>query len=182
MADFNERDLITRCLAGDEAAFTQLVEQYQGLVFGVLSRTVTDRGRVEDLAQEVFLRVYRGLPHFRADSRLSTWIYRIAANLCAQERVPKGVHEIPLDDDSPGPALRTAGTRDRTFGEIELRDRLDKAMARLPVRYRLLIAGHYFKEIQYEDLADVLELPIGTVKTHLHRAKRMLRRLLEEEL
>lgn len=182
MADFNERDLVARCKAGDEAAFTQLVEHYQNLVFGVISRTVSDRGRVEDLAQDVFLRVYRGLPSFRGDSRLSTWVYRIAANACAQERQPRGVREISLDEDIDGRPLRQPASVDASFGDIELKDRLDKALARLPVRYRLLIAGHYFKEVQYEDLAEALELPLGTVKTHLHRAKRILRRLLEEEL
>lgn len=182
MADFNERDLIARCKAGDEAAFTQLVEHYQNLVFGVISRTVSNRARVEDLAQDVFLRVYRGMASFRGDSRLSTWIYRITANTCAQQRPGRGVREVSLDEDVEGRPLRQPGSVDAAFGDIELRDRLDKALARLPARYRLLIAGHYLKDVQYEDLAEALELPLGTVKTHLYRAKRILRRLLEEEL
>ena len=182
MADFNERDLIARCKAGDEAAFTQLVEHYQNLVFGLISRTVRDRARVEDLAQDVFLRVYRGLPGFRGDAHLSTWIYRITANACAQERQGRGVREISLDEKIEGRPLRQPASVDAAFGDIELRDRLEKALARLPARYRLLIAGHYLKEVRYEDLAEALELPLGTVKTHLHRAKRILRRLLVEDL
>ena len=71
---------------------------------------------------------------------------------------------------------------DRQFGDLELRDRLEKAIARLPANYRLLVAAHYLRGIQYEELAEALQLPLGTVKTQLHRAKQQLRRLLETEL
>ncbi len=82
----DERDLIQRCRSGSEAAFRELVDQYKNLVFGVISRTNSDRSRTDDLAQEVFLKVHRGLPYFRGEARLSTWIYRIVLNVCAAER------------------------------------------------------------------------------------------------
>jgi len=75
-----------------------------------------------------------------------------------------------------------SGASDRQFSDFELRDRLEKAIARLPANYRLLIAAHYLDGVQYEDLAAAMDLPLGTVKTQLHRAKRQLRRLLETEL
>ena len=77
------QELIERCRRGDEAAFRQLVDDYKGMVFGLIGRAVADRARVEELAQDVFLRVHRGLPYFRGDSRLSTWLYRIG---CPQSR------------------------------------------------------------------------------------------------
>ena len=76
----------------------------------------------------------------------------------------------------------TRSASDRQFGDLELRDRLEKAIARLPANYRLLIAAHYLNGVQYEDLAEALQLPLGTVKTQLHRAKQQLRRLLENDL
>jgi RNA polymerase sigma-70 factor (ECF subfamily) len=79
------------------------------------------------------------------------------------------------------PGLRPGGL-DRQFGDIELRERLEKAIARLPAHYRLLIAAHYLSGVQYDDLAEALNLPLGTVKTQLYRAKQQLRRLLETEL
>ena len=82
MADFDERALIERCRAGDDIAFGELVDRYKNLVYGMVWRMVTDRSQTDDLAQEVFLKVYRGLPYFRGDARLSTWIYRIVANVC----------------------------------------------------------------------------------------------------
>ena len=178
-----EPQLVARCREGDEGAFRELVDRYASLVFALIARTVDERARVEELAQDVFLRVHRGLPYFRGDARLSTWIYRIVANVCAEERARAPRPEVPLElpavDDAPP---REFGAADRQFSDLELRDRLDKAMAQLPVHYRLIVNGHYTQGLRYEDLAEALGLPLGTVKTHLHRAKRRLRELLEGDL
>jgi RNA polymerase sigma-70 factor, ECF subfamily len=176
----NERELVERCRRGDEGAFQELVDRYKDLVFALIARTVQDRSRAEDLAQEVFLRIYRGLPYFRGQARLSTWIYRIVANMSIQERTRGGHRPVSLDDRSA--RGNSPATSDRQFGDLELRDRLEKAIARLPARYRLLVAAHYLQGIRYEDLAEALQLPLGTVKTQLFRAKQQLRRLLETEL
>jgi RNA polymerase sigma-70 factor, ECF subfamily len=176
----NERELVERCRSGDEGAFQELVDQYKNLVFALIARTVQDRSRAEDLAQDVFLRIHRGLPYFRGEARLSTWIYRIVANACVQDAM-RGVPTVSIDDDSRA-ARAAATTPDRRFGDLELRDRLEKAIARLPPNYRLLIAAHYLEGVRYEDLAEALQLPLGTVKTQLFRAKQQLRRVLETEL
>jgi RNA polymerase sigma-70 factor, ECF subfamily len=175
----NESDLVERCRLGDEDAFQELVDRYKDLVFALIARTVPDRSRAEDIAQDVFLRIHRGLPYFRGEARLSTWIYRIVANVCLQDHT-RGRPSVSLDDDRHA-SLAPSGS-DRQFGDLELRDRLEKAVARLPANYRLLIAAHYLKGVNYEDLADALQLPLGTVKTQLYRAKQQLRRLLETEL
>jgi len=173
----HERELVERCRRGDEGAFQELVEQYKDLVFAIIGRTVQDRSRAEDLAQDVFLRIHRGLPYFRGEARLSTWIYRIVANVVVQD------HGRPWTtataDDRP---RNDTGSMDRRFSDLELRDRLEKAIERLPANYRLLIAAHYLHGVQYEDVAEALQLPLGTLKTQLYRAKQQLRRLLENEL
>jgi RNA polymerase sigma-70 factor (ECF subfamily) len=175
----NERELVERCRQGDEGAFQELVDRYKDLVFTLIARTVHDRSRAEDIAQDVFLRVHRGLPYFRGEARLSTWIYRIVANVCLQDHA-RAPSAVSLDDE--GGARAAPAAADRQFGDFELRDRLEKAIARLPANYRLLIAAHYLKGVQYEDLAEALQLPLGTVKTQLYRAKQQLRRLLETDL
>jgi RNA polymerase sigma-70 factor (ECF subfamily) len=183
MEAVNERELVERCRRGDEGAFQELVDRYKDLVFALIARTVQDRSRAEDLAQDVFLRIHRGLPYFRGEARLSTWIYRIVVNVCLQDhaRPRDGGSTVSLDDD--GARVRaTASVSDRRFGDLELRDRLEKAIARLPANYRLLVAAHYLAGVQYEDLAEAMQLPLGTVKTQLFRAKQQLRRLLETEL
>jgi RNA polymerase sigma-70 factor, ECF subfamily len=176
-----EHELVERCRQGDDTAFRELVDQYKGVVFALTARSIPDQGRAEEVAQEVFLRVYRGLPSFRGDAKLSTWIYRITVNLLSQEKpqlATASVDEIKPGEDEPRivPAVH-----DRAFSDIALKDRLEKAIQRLPVQYQVLINGHYLNGLQYEELAQALGLPMGTVKTHLHRAKRRLRQLLETE-
>jgi RNA polymerase sigma-70 factor (ECF subfamily) len=182
----HERELVERCRRGDEGAFQELVDRYKDLVFALIARTIQDRSRAEDLAQDVFLRIHRGLPYFRGEARLSTWIYRIVANVCVQDHArPAAATSFdpiePVDENRRRDRLRLS-VSDRQFGDLELRDRLEKAIARLPANYRLLVAAHYLQGVQYEELAVALQLPLGTVKTQLHRAKQQLRRLLETEL
>jgi RNA polymerase sigma-70 factor (ECF subfamily) len=180
MPDPAEPELIARCQQGDEQAFRELVERYKDLVFGVIARSSVDRSRVEDLAQEVFLKIHRGLPYFRGEAKLTTWIFRIVLNLLSEEsQKRRASREVTLDPELPAHEPRT---HDRSTSDLELRDRLEKAMTRLPANYRLLIAGHYLNGVKYEDLAEALDMPIGTVKTHLHRAKKQLRALLETDL
>jgi RNA polymerase sigma-70 factor (ECF subfamily) len=174
----SEQELVQRCREGDEQAFRALVDTYKGLVFSLVVRSVSNRARAEELAQDVFLRVHRGLPYFQGRSRLSTWIYRIVGNVLASE--PRPVETVPLDGPVGGPS-REPGQKDPTYDALALRDRLEKAIARLPTHYQVLVNGHYLKDMRYEDLAEALDLPMGTVKTHLHRAKRQLRHLLETE-
>jgi RNA polymerase sigma-70 factor (ECF subfamily) len=178
MDDFDERALLERCRSGDDTAFGELVDRYKDLVYGVVHRMTPDRALVDDLAQEVFLKVHRGLPYFRGEARLSTWIYRIVQNVCSQAHAARRPAQS-LDSGIEGRPVREPGAADAAFADLELRDRLEKAIARLPENYRLLIAAHYLKGVQYEALAEALNIPLGTVKTHLYRAKRQLRELLE---
>src|ERR1051325_8087931 len=125
MEDVHERELVERCRSGDEHAFQELVDRYKDLVFALIARTIQDRSRAEDLAQDVFLRIHRGLPYFRGEARLSTWIYRIVANVCLQAqsraRTPESLDE-PRAGARPAPSAA-----DRQFADLELRDRLEKA-------------------------------------------------------
>ena len=179
MADEIEAQLIARCQQGDEQAFRELVDRYRHLVYALVARSAAERTRVQDIAQEVFLRIHRGLPYFRGEAKLTTWIFRIVVNLLAQESAARRQErEVPLDDAAHA---REPRANDRTLPDLELRDRLEKAMARLPPAYRVLVAGHYLEGVTYEDLAEALDMPLGTVKTHLHRAKKQLRALLETD-
>lgn len=179
MEAVNERELVERCRSGDERAFQDLVDRYKDLVYALIARTVQDRSRAEDLAQDVFLRIHRGLPYFRGEARLSTWIYRIVANVCVQDVGRPAA--VSLDANRSAHAA-AASAPDRQFRDLEVKDRLEKAIARLPANYRLLVAAHYLEGVRYEDLADALALPLGTVKTQLYRAKQQLRRMLETDL
>lgn len=184
MEPVRERELVDRCRREEPGAFEELVDHFKSLVFALIARTVPDRSRAEDLAQDVFLRIHHGLPYFRGEARLSTWIFRIVVNVCAQEKALDRIRpgRAALSFDDPESRVATPATVDRQFSDIELNDRLEKAIQLLPAQYRLLIAGHYLQGLKYEDLADAMKLPLGTVKTQLHRAKRQLRELLEGDL
>lgn len=175
----SEHLLVERCRQGDETAFRELVDQYKGLVFALITRSIANRARAEELAQDVFLKVHKGLPYFRGDAKLSTWIYRIVINALSQERPELATSS--LDDSADDRPRAEPGAEDRSFNDMVMKDRLQKAIERLPVQYQVLVNGHYLKGMRYEDLAEALDMPMGTVKTHLHRAKRQLRRLLETE-
>ena len=178
MEPVRERELVDRCRREEPGAFEELVDHFKNLVFALIARTIPDRSRAEDLAQDVFLRIHRGLPYFRGEARLSTWIYRIVANVCLQDQTRPAPVSL---DDAQTRGVTSSGS-DRRFSDFEVHERLEKAIARLPPNYRLLIAAHYLDGVQYDELAEALNLPLGTIKTQLHRAKQQLRRLLETEL
>ena len=176
----SEHELVERCRHDDETAFRELVDQYKGLVFALIARSIANRARAEELAQDVFLKVHKGLPYFRGDAKLSTWMYRIVINVLSTERPELATASLDDRDDEDRPRLQPAAD-DRAFGDLVMKDRLQKAIEQLPVQYQVLINGHYLKGMRYEDLAEALNMPMGTVKTHLHRAKRRLRHLLETD-
>ena len=173
-----EQDLIGRCMRGDEVAFAQLVENYKVMVFNIADRMVRDRSASEDLAQEVFLRVYRGLKSFRGDAKLSTWIYQIAYRVCLEElqKPHRRQRYVSLEVDAGELHFEDAGPAGVDLGET-----LDHYLDRLPPHYRMALVLYYLQDRKYEEIAAVMEIPIGTVKTYLHRAKAYLRKQLLEE-
>jgi len=175
MEAINERELVERCRRGDEGAFSGTGRPTQGS--GVRLDRAHGAGPIAG-GRSGAGRIPAGPPGpalFSREARLSTWIYRIVANVCVQDH-GRAAPALSLDDERTR-ARVTPSASDRQFGALELRDRLEKAIARLPANYRLLVAAHYLNGVQYEDLAEALALPLGTVKTQLHRAKQQLRRM-----
>lgn len=173
----DDAGLVAAAQAGSHAAFAALVRRHESRVRGLLFRLCRDPALTEDLAQEVFLRAYRGLARFEARARLSTWLHRIAVNLVLNHRarvpavavLPAGVElaiAAPEDAHSPRRAV--------------LRRDLSAAIERLSPAYRSVVELHYAGELGYLEIAHALEMPLGTVKTHLRRAKAQLRGLLPE--
>jgi RNA polymerase sigma-70 factor (ECF subfamily) len=175
------RDLVDRVMAGDAEAFKHLVEMNQRLVSHIVFRMVDNETDREDVCQEVFMRVYRSLGSFQFRSKLSTWIARIAHNTCGNYLEKR---RIPLYDD-----LRPEGQSiDSYAGDGELPDeyaerqetqvRLRKEIEQLPIQYRTIVTLYHLDEMTYREIGDVMELPEGTVKSYLFRARRMLKERL----
>lgn len=167
----SDAELITRVLAGDDRrAFGQLVERHQSAVRGLLRKlTGGDAARADDLAQEAFLRAYRGLGSYRGGAQFSSWMHRVAVNVfLAEARKVKHLPwvEAPMD----------AGT-DR----VALRHDLAQALGHLRLEERTALALTFGQELTHEEAAQILDWPLGTLKTHVARGKDRLRELLAED-
>lgn len=167
-----EAVVVRRAAGGQRVAFAELVRRHQGKVRGLLLRLCGDRSLADDLAQEVFLRAYRGLVGFQGRSAFGTWLYRITYNVYLNQRTRvRSFAMLPEDYDSRTVAPEDALSAPRS----DLRRDLAAAIATLPDRYRAVVVLYYLEEVSYPQIAEILAVPLGTVKTHLHRAKRMLR-------
>jgi RNA polymerase sigma-70 factor (ECF subfamily) len=173
--------------------FEALVLEHQGLVFRTLTRLTGSGPQVEDLAQEVFLRLYRALPHFRGDSTMSTYLYRIVVNVAQDEwkrRRKERIHlasEPAVEEENdagwienlPGDSLQEhVRDPEQKMVDAELVAAVDAAMAKLPEMERAVLVLYHQEECSYEGIAAALAMPINTVRTHLHRGRKRLNEIL----
>lgn len=171
-----DSDLVAATLGGNSEAFAILVERYDRAVYHLAYRTVRDSEEARDVAQEAFFKAYRSLKTFKPGAKFSTWIFAIAYHACCDRlnRRKRFSNEAFPDraDSAPGP-------EDTAVASDQAR-RLRAAIDRLPEKYRTVITLYHLQGKQYDEIAAVLGVPMGTVKTHLFRAKEHLRRLLAE--
>jgi RNA polymerase sigma-70 factor (ECF subfamily) len=175
----SDEDLARRAQAGDADAFAVLVVRYQRAVLNLAYRMLGDAQEAEDVAQDVFVRAYQSLDRFDPARRFFSWLYRIAVNRCLSYRarprpdtLDAGAH-LAVPDAAPSPEQQAA--RHETQAAIRA------AIAALPEHERALVALRYGAELSYEEIAATMQLPLGTVKTRLFRARQRLAGLLEEE-
>ncbi len=182
----SDRLLLKKVRAGDKRAFDLLVLKYQQRIFSLIARYVADTHEVEDIAQETFIRAYRALPKFRGDSAFYTWLYRIAVNtaknhLAARARRPAG-GDIDLDaalHHEAGGALRDEATPERDLLGRELERAVYEALGNLPEDLRGALTLREFDGLSYEAIAEVMECPIGTVRSRIFRAREAIDRRVQ---
>lgn len=182
-----EAALVQRCAAGDEVASAELVAEHQRTVLQLATNLLGDREEALDLSQEVFLRVFRTLHHFRGHSTLRTWIYRIVVNQARnRQRFWRRRHrgdQVSLDQHvaAHGDCLSGFGpTPERVLAQKELAVRLRRALNHLPFEQRTVIVLREIDGLSYDDIAYSLHLAVGTVKSRLTRARQALRTELRD--
>lgn len=184
-------ELVRRVQAGDRKAFDLLVAKYQHRILHLISRYIRDPSEVEDVAQEAFIKAYRGLAHFRGDSAFYTWLYRIAINtaknwlVSASRRPPdQGVDVVDAEQYESGALLREGDTPEHELLTREIEATVYGAIESLPAELREAITLREMEGLSYEEIAGVMDCPIGTVRSRIFRAREAidnsLRPLLDE--
>ena len=189
-----EAKLIERLVARDERAFNELVRNYERRVFGLVFRMLGSRAEAEDLTQEVFVQVFKAIGSFRGESKLSTWIYRIAVNLCKNRtkylRVRHAGEQDQIDDVAE--RLQPSEARHANVAQVDRPDEavagrqveeiVRQAIAEVDEGFRECLILCDVEELSYEEIAEITQLPVGTVKSRIFRARAQLRELVERKL
>ena len=176
---------IKQVLKGDQNAFADIVSLYQHKLYQVCYRMLGNKQEAEDIAQEAFVRAYTNLHTFDQKRKFSTWLYRIATNLCI-DRIRKKKPDYYLDAEvtgTDGLDLYSQIASDdqlpeETIEQMELQDRIQYEIGRLPDKYRTVVVLKYMEELSLQEISEILDMPLGTVKTRIHRGREALRKQL----
>jgi RNA polymerase sigma-70 factor, ECF subfamily len=184
--DDNDQQLVVRVQKGDKRAFDLLVRKYQHRVLKLVGRFVNNSAEAEDVAQEAFLKAYRALPAFRGDSAFYTWLYRIAINTAKNTLVSNRRRPVDFDLDLQDPEqhdrqarLRDADTPEGVLLTEEIRGVVEQALEQLPEDLRTAIVLRELEGLSYEEIAEAMDCPVGTVRSRIFRAREAIDKKLK---
>ena len=191
MSDNQQTDqqLVSRVQKGDRRAFDLLVIKYQPKILSLIGRFVYDSSECQDVAQEAFIKAYRALPNFRGDSQFYTWLYRIAVNTAKNYLVSRGrktpTHDIDPEDAehfTEEAAFRDNATPERILQRDRLKDVVFAAIAELPEELRIAVSLRELDGMSYDEIAEVMDCPIGTVRSRIFRARESIEKKMQPYL
>ncbi|NRB37498.1 MAG: RNA polymerase sigma factor RpoE [Pseudomonadales bacterium] len=189
MAGDSDQQLVARVQAGDKRAFDLLVLKYQHKIAGLVSRFIHDADEVQDVTQEAFIKAYKALGNFRGDSQFYTWLYRIAINtaknyLVARSRRPPGT-DIDVSDAvhfDGHSALKDNASPERNLMTEQLQDVVNSSIRQLPEDLRSALTLREYDGLSYEEIADVMNCPVGTVRSRIFRAREAVEKEIQPML
>ncbi len=184
-----DREVVALAKAGKEAAYRELLSRYERPVFSLIYRMVRDRALAEDLAQETFIKVLNALDSYRPEFKFSSWIFKIANNAAIDQLRKRELNTLSLDgapgartaEEVEATALQAVDRTESPLAELESRElgsEIEQAIGKLRPEYRTAILLRHVEGRAYEEIAEVMDLPLGTVKTYIHRARLELREYL----
>jgi RNA polymerase sigma-70 factor, ECF subfamily len=176
---------IKQVIKGDQDAFGEIVEIYKNSIYQLGYRMLGNRHEAEDIAQEAFIRAYVNINSFNQDLKFSTWLFRIATNLCI-DRIRKKKPDYYLDAEVSGTDGLTMYSQlasnsplpENELESLELQETVQKEILKLPEKYRTVIVLKYIEELSLNEISEILDMPLGTVKTRIHRGREALRQQL----
>lgn len=171
-----DQQLVERVKAGDKRAFDLLVKKYQHKIIALIGRYVYDQHEAMDVAQETFIKAYRAIPKFRGDSAFYTWLYRIAINTAKNHLVARSRRPADVDVDDAQyfegeSELKDIQTPENSLYKDELERVIKETLSKLPEDLRVALTLREFEGMSYEDIADVMDCPVGTVRSRIFRAR-----------
>jgi len=176
-----DAQLIRRCLKGDEKAYEKLLEKYRGPVFSICFRMVRNRDDAEDLAQDVFIKIFNILDRYNPSFPFSSWLYRITSNLCIDflRKNKRTIYSIdkPVDSEDGEMSRQLPSDAIGPERKMELKEEmviLEKAIEKLPEHYRMIVLLRHQEHLSYDEISETLGIPLGTVKARIHRARKTI--------
>ncbi len=173
----DESFIIKQCLDGDTDQYAVLVDRYKSMAFNIAYRMLGDADAANDMAQESFISAYAALKDFKQGSKFSSWLYRIVVNKC-RDYLRSGRETVPVEEIAE---LRAGSsmTPEQAVSSRQTGDAIQKALSALPAEYRELIVLKHIEELDYREIADILDVSVGALKVRAHRGREMLKKLLE---
>ena len=178
----NDAHFLRQLQSGERAAMERLLDEFGPRVHTLARRTTSTKADAEDLTQEIFLAIFQNVAAFRGEALLSTWIHRVALNHCLKWSEKHARLPVPIPDEFDLPCPDTRGQPDTQFARLELRQHLECALEKLSPAHREIVILHELQQLSYAQCAQVLDVPLGTVKSRLFNAFRQLRIILEPYL
>ena len=180
--ELDDQQLVTASKRGDQDAFAQLVHRYQRRIFNLVYRMLQQYEEASEITQETFLAAWQGLPSFRGEARFATWLYRIAYN-CALKQLETRKRDWALQAALQADhALESKDNFDCANAQIDEHERqafVQEHLSHLPAKYRIVLILRHLQDMTYEEMAEILTMPVGTIKTHLFRARNLLKERLQ---
>jgi len=176
MSVYTDYELIQDCLAGNSDVFAELVKRYKNLVYSVILRMVNDREEANDLAQDVFIKIYKNLDKYYPDFKFSTWVIRISTNHVIDHRRKKKQETVPLEEVEF--TLSTEESPESAYIRREQKEELQKIVSDLPDMYKIPIMLYHEQGLSYQEISDIIDEPLSKVKNRIFRGRRMLKESL----